>query len=168
MHRTSDASPNLRRRSLLSTDTIKAVTKDYLINYLEIMRDFKNHYLKGEDELIKDIENVNGDYLTALTSIGKSGASGKDEALRLMPYFNELNSHFYRILSSYNERTPHLIIILFDCFIMAHRSVGWFFKWISFGTALPCSVYFSGACYFVHTIHSRSGQSLQRHYSTEV
>jgi hypothetical protein len=112
MHQTSDASANLRRQSLLSTDTIKAVTKDYLINYLEIMRDFKNHYLKGEDELIKDIENVNGDYLTALTSIGKSSASGKDEALRLMPYFNELNSHFYRILSSYNERTPHLIIIL--------------------------------------------------------
>ncbi|HLK30170.1 MAG TPA: hypothetical protein VKT28_16430 [Puia sp.] len=112
MHETTDAAANLRRQSLLTDDTVKAATKEYLMNYLEIMHDFKKHYLKGEDELIRDIETVNGNYLTEITAIGKSSAAEKEEVLRLMPYFNELNSHFYRILSSYNERTPHLIIIL--------------------------------------------------------
>jgi len=112
IHQTSDASANLRRQSLLTDDTIKAATKEYLISYLDIMRDFSTHYFLGKDQFIKEVETVNGNYLTVLTSIGKSGATEKEQVVRLIPYFNELNSHFYRILSSYHERTPHLIIIL--------------------------------------------------------
>jgi hypothetical protein len=112
MHATTDATASLRRLSLLMDDTIKTATKEYLISYLDIMRDFKTHYLSGEEQLIKEVETVNGNYLTILTAVGKSSTGEKEEVLRLMPYFNELNSHFYRILSSYHERTPHLIIIL--------------------------------------------------------
>lgn len=112
MHETSNASANLRRMSLLTDDPVKTATKEYLINYLEIMRDFRARYLQGEDRLVNDVEAVNGNYLTRLTSLSKLNPADREDVQRLMPYFNALNSHFYQILSSYNERTPRLIITL--------------------------------------------------------
>ena len=56
MHETSDAAANLRRQSLLADDTIKAAAKEYLISYLNIMSDFKTHYLGGEEQLTKEVE----------------------------------------------------------------------------------------------------------------
>ena len=112
LHDTSDAAANLRRESLFLEDDIKETTKQYLIKYLGILADFKGHYLSGEQKLINEIENINGNYLSFLTSRNKLNPGEKKEEILLLPYFNELNTHFYRMVYSYDERTPHLIIIL--------------------------------------------------------
>ena len=112
IHETSDATVNLRRESLIASDDIKQATKQYLISYLGILTDFRNRYFIGEKKLVRDIDSVNGNYLTVLVARSRSGAEGKQEIQTLLPYFNELNTHFYRILFSYDERTPLIIIIL--------------------------------------------------------
>jgi len=112
LHETSDAAANLRRESLFLSNDIKEATKQYLISYLDILGNFKTHYLAGENKLIGEIEFVNGNYLSLLISRNKLNPEGKQEVQLLLPYFNELNAHFYRTFYSYDERTPNLIIIL--------------------------------------------------------
>jgi len=112
LHETSDAVANLRRESLFMNDDMKQATKNYLVGYLAVLSDFKKHYEVGKEKLIKEVEDVNGTYLSFLTSKSKLSAEDKQEALALLPIFCDLNTHFYRIVYSYNERTPHLIIIL--------------------------------------------------------
>lgn len=112
MHETSDASENLRRTSLLSSDSLKLDTREYLIDYLDILHNFRPYYLQSEEKLKTEIEKVNKVYLAQLVAISRSGAAGKKEVENLIPYFNQLNANFYHIINSYDERTPHIIILL--------------------------------------------------------
>jgi hypothetical protein len=112
LHGTTDAVANFRRETLFLDNDIKEATKQYLVKYLDILGNFREHYIAGEKKLIERVETVNGDYLTFLTARGKLNADAKQQIHLLLPYFNQLNGYFYRIVFSYDERTPHLIIIL--------------------------------------------------------
>ena len=70
----------------------------------------ENYFAKQDYQT--EIEKVNKVYLAQLVAISRSGAAGKKEVENLMPYFNHLNANFYHIINSYDERTPHIIILL--------------------------------------------------------
>lgn len=107
-----DATASLRRVSLITNDSIKEETKKYLVSYLTIMSDFKNNYLASETKLRDSMEAINGRYLTVLTYEAKKDTLSRNDVLFIFPYLNQLNGSFYRIVNSYDERTPPLIIIL--------------------------------------------------------
>jgi hypothetical protein len=107
-----DATANLRRMSAITSDSVKNETKKYLISYMTIMIDFKKNYLTSEDSLRGNMEAINFQYLTALAHQSKKDTMSRDDVLVLMPYLNQLNTSFYRLMDSYDERTPPLIIIL--------------------------------------------------------
>jgi hypothetical protein len=107
-----DATASLRRVSLITNDSLKEETKKYLIGYLTIMSDFKTNYLASEENLQDSMEDINGRYLTVLTMEAKKDTLSRNDVLVIMPYLNQLNGFFYRMINSYDERTPPLIIIL--------------------------------------------------------
>jgi hypothetical protein len=107
-----DATANLRRMSAITNESIKEETKIYLIKYMTIMIDFKSNYLASEDSLRGHMEAINFQYLTALAFEAKKDTMARNDVLVMMPYLNQLNTSFYRLIDSYDERTPPLIIIL--------------------------------------------------------
>jgi hypothetical protein len=107
-----DYSASIRKTSLFTGDSIQDATKKYLVGYLTILSDFKTHYLKSEIQLKLDIDDLNGHYLSALSSMAKRDPLLKSDALTLIPYINQLNGSFIRFVHSYDVRTPPLIMIL--------------------------------------------------------
>ena len=105
-------SASIWKTSLLTNDSIRVATKNYLRGYLTIMSDFKTHYLYSEIRLKNDIDHLNGVYMGSLSSISKRDNALKNDALSLMPYVNQLNGSFIRYVHSYDVRTPPLIMIL--------------------------------------------------------
>jgi ABC-type dipeptide/oligopeptide/nickel transport system permease subunit len=112
VHETSDATADLRRLSLFMADDIKTATRIYLQEYLAFVYSFNLEYVYDKDALMNKAANINGKYLTLLTERGKISEQAKQEALLLLPQFNKVNSSFYKLLYSYTERIPILIIIL--------------------------------------------------------
>jgi hypothetical protein len=107
-----DYTSSLRRMSLLTSDTIEVQTNKYLVGYLTILSDFKTYYLNSEPRLRKDIDDLNIQYLSALSNMVKHDPLLKSDLLTLMPYVNQLNGSFIRFLHSYDVRTPPIIMIL--------------------------------------------------------
>jgi len=109
---TADAAANLRRQSLFVQPDMKDTTRIYLIAYFKLMEKFEEHYTSAEAVLVKEIESTNGNYLSYLVNSSKKDTESRQQALMLLPLFNALNNHFYQIVSTYDIRTPHLIITL--------------------------------------------------------
>jgi hypothetical protein len=107
-----EASASLHRTSLLTGDTVQNETNHYLIGYLTIMSNFKAHYLESEDKLWMDIENLNRHYVRTLAAQCKQNPGMKNDVLLLIPFVNQLNGNFIRIVHSYDVRTPPLIMVL--------------------------------------------------------
>jgi hypothetical protein len=107
-----DYASGIRKTSLLTSESVQTETKKYLIGYLTIMVDFKKHYLKSEIQLKLEVDALNDRYMDALSSMSKLNPAIKSDALVLMPYVNQLNGSFIRIVHSYDVRTPPLIMIL--------------------------------------------------------
>lgn len=112
LHEISNAVENLRSQSFLMNDTIKTATNSYLHDYLNIMSDFKDRYRDDKSKMVKEVEILNANYLTAIKKSGDKSEANKSEALTIIPFFNALNNLSYNILSSFNERSPKIIIIL--------------------------------------------------------
>ncbi len=112
VHETSNAAENLRKQSLFTSNSIETSTRIYLINYLEIMTEFKSRYLRNKEELAGKLETLNSHFLIEMKRMTTMNENNRREILNLMPYFYALSSYSNHIISTYNERTPILIIIL--------------------------------------------------------
>ena len=107
-----DASGSLRRMSLITRDDIRMESKKFLLNYLRLVSDFKEDYLKSERDVLRDMRAINTDYLGTLMHLAKYDSAAKADILVIMPFVNKMNSSFYHLVDSYDDRTPPLIIIL--------------------------------------------------------
>ncbi len=112
VHQLADATADLRRHSLFVSDTLKEQTKNYLTAYLGQMAKFNSEVKKDKKFFSEEMSEINGFFLTELTAYSKQNASHTQETNQLLPHFSKMNSLFYRILYSYSERTPLLIILL--------------------------------------------------------
>jgi hypothetical protein len=107
-----DYASGIRKTSLFMEDSVQDATKKYLVGYLTIMSDFKTHYLNSEIRLRQDIDDLNDRYMFALSSMARGNPVIKSDVLMLLPYINQLNGSFIRIVHSYDVRTPPLIMTL--------------------------------------------------------
>jgi hypothetical protein len=112
IHSESDGVADLRRQSLFVSDSLKQMTKDYLIKYLDRQVDFSKAYKRDHNGFRQAVSEINGDYLTKLVAYGKRSENHHREAQILLPYFNKLNSMFYRNLYSFTERVPLPVLLL--------------------------------------------------------
>jgi hypothetical protein len=112
LHDIADATVDLRRQSLFVRSDIKEATTGYLINYLNIMSAFNDRFRAGDKKLISDMESVNGDYLSTMVRNCKMNIDQQQDIPKALSYFDKLNAGFYRIIYSYYERTPLIIMAL--------------------------------------------------------
>lgn len=113
VHRDADAIAALRRESLLYSEDYKKITKKYLIKYTDQQIAFYSAGDYRQAEKIKaQTEDLNGQYLTDILSIGNGGADTKVELHGLYPHYNSLSSGFHAVTYSFAERIPLLIILL--------------------------------------------------------
>lgn len=112
IHSESDAVADLRRQSLFLDDSLKQMTKDYLLQYLHRQVDFSKAYRRDHEGLRQSVSEINGDYLTQLTSYSKLSETHHRDVQVLLPYFNKLNGLFYRNLYSFTERVPLPVALL--------------------------------------------------------
>ena len=112
VHQLADATADLRRQSLFVSDTLKEQTKIYLMAYLDHLINFNGEVKKDKTFFAKEVADINGNFLTLLTTYSKQSALHQQETNQVLPHFTKMNSLFYHILYSYEERTPRLIILL--------------------------------------------------------
>lgn len=112
IHNESDAVANLRRESLFMSDSLKAMTKDFLMVYLSQQADFGTIFKIDRAELKQKVSDAMGQYLTQLTNYSRLNEKNALEVKQLRPYFFNVNALFYRNLYSYEERVPLPIILL--------------------------------------------------------
>jgi hypothetical protein len=111
VHKEADAISNLHRQSLLCSQNYKYLTKEFLIRYIDQQISFyEAHAHQESDQIKKQIELLNGDYLTNILKIGNSNPDLKLQLQSLYPHYNNLSSSFYAITYSFAERTPVSVI----------------------------------------------------------
>lgn len=112
VHSLADATADLRRNSLLCADTLKADTRQFLLRFLEGMGRFGKDLSGHREAYLSEMAAISGAYLTQLTEHGRRGPESLAETRQLLPFFNQLNRHFYRLVYSYGERLPRLLLFL--------------------------------------------------------
>lgn len=113
VHNEADAIANLRRQSLLYSDDLKNITKEYLIRYIDQQIAFYSASdYQGTETIRTQTESLNGEYLTGIFRIGSKSVDSKLQLQALYPYYNSLSSSFYAVTYSFAERVPLLIILL--------------------------------------------------------
>ncbi len=112
IHSESDGVADIRRQSLFVSDSLKQMTKDYLIKYLDRQLDFSKAFKRDHNGLRQSVSEINGDYLTKLVAYSKGSENHAHEIQLLLPHFNKLNSLFYRNLYSFTERVPLPVLLL--------------------------------------------------------
>lgn len=112
VHKLADAAADMRRESLFVSDTLKSYSKEFLLRYLNAQIDFNSEIHTDKDDFIRDVSTINGIYLTRLTDYSKISPAHMQDVRLILSSFNQLNTFFYRIMYSYEERTPRLIILL--------------------------------------------------------
>ena len=111
VHKEADAISNLRRQSLLCSQDYKNITKEYLIKYIDQQIAFyKVRNNQESDSIKKQIEQLNGNYLTNILKLGSSNPESKRQLETLYSFYNNLSSSFYAITYSFTERTPLSVI----------------------------------------------------------
>ena len=107
VHKEADAISNLRRQSLLCSEDYKTFTTKYLLKYIDQQIVF--YEVRNDHESVKvkkQMEHLNGEYLTNILKLGNSNPESKRQLETLYPFYNNLSSSFYAITYSFAERTP--------------------------------------------------------------
>ena len=112
LNNVKEAASGLGRVSMFTNDTVRQQTRIYLIGNLSILSDFNSQYLVSEEKLRENMEGIDEKYLDILAPIAKRDSSVKSDVFTLLTYINRLNGSFYRLVNSYDERTPPITIIL--------------------------------------------------------
>lgn len=112
VHSLADATADLRRNSLLSPDTLKAETRQFLLHFLDGMGRFTKGLRANREAYLQEMASISGAYLTRLTQFGQSGPGSMAETRILLAHFSQINRHFYRLVYSYGERVPKLLLFL--------------------------------------------------------
>lgn len=108
IHQQADAIAQLHRESLLTNDGLKKQVAEYLVSHIDAQLSFYKNPGEDVDELTQAITRQNEAFYAAVVN-----DSGKRIAFQpLSPAYNALSSATFRMLYSYTERTPGIILFL--------------------------------------------------------
>lgn len=111
IHQQSDGLAQLYRNTYFLPDTLQLRAKKYLLTHIELMLSFQEEKRANKDWVEQQINHNNEAFIQFLSILKKSDAN-KEYVATLLPSFNLLSASAFRILYSYEERTPLLVIIL--------------------------------------------------------
>ena len=112
IHNETEAVAGMRRQSLFLSDSLKWMTRKYLVNYLGQQVDFNKNSRKNPSNVKKSISDLGNIYLSGILSYSRQSQSHFQEVQQLILSYNKLNGLFYRNLYAYDERIPVLIMVL--------------------------------------------------------
>ncbi len=107
IHEQGDALAQMHRESFLLSSPLQMNVKQYLLEHIDAQMLFYERRVH-KDSVIKLITRQNGDFFNAT----RSDSVARKELLSLMPSYNLLSVTTFRMLYSYEERTPLIIIFL--------------------------------------------------------
>lgn len=111
IHQQSDGLAQLYRNAYFLPDTLQLRAKKYLLTHIELILSFQQEKKSNKDSVELQI-NYNNEAFIHFLSILKKSDTNKVDVTALLPSFNLLAATSFRILYSYEERTPLLIIVL--------------------------------------------------------
>ncbi len=97
----------MHRESLLLPPPLQMNVKQYLLQHIDAQISFYEHNIQ-RDSVVKLITLQNGNFFNAM----RSDSLTRKGLLTLTPSYNLLSATTFRMLYSYDERTPLIIIFL--------------------------------------------------------
>ena len=107
IHEQGDALAQMHRESLLLPPPLRMNVKQYLLHHIDAQISFYERRLQ-KDSVVKLITRQNGNFFNAI----RSDSVTRKGLLSLTPSYNLLSASTFRMLYSYDERTPLIIIFL--------------------------------------------------------
>ena len=104
IHQESDGLAQLYRSSMFLSDSTKTAVNEFIIHHIDIQLDDKQYSDASNDLVISKISANGGDLLKKI--------SDQKEMATIMPSFNSLTSSTIKLLYSYEERMPKIVMIL--------------------------------------------------------
>ncbi len=112
VHHASDAAAQISRSSVFFTDRFGAKIKDHLSGYLGVQIRFYEGKIKSRGDALREMGRLNERFMKELSVLAAESPSAREEVKTFMPMYNELNAAFYRLVYSFDERTPAIIMFL--------------------------------------------------------
>ena len=107
IHEQGDALSQIHHESLLLPPPLALNVKQYLLRHIDAQMLFYQHRIQ-KDSVIKLITLQNQNFFNSM----RSDSMAKKDLLTLIPSYNFLSSTTFRMLYSYDERTPPIVIFL--------------------------------------------------------
>jgi len=105
IHEQGDALAQMHRESLLLPPSLQMNVKQYLLQHIDAQMSFYEHRMQ-RDSVIKLITRQNGNFFNGL----RSDSVTRKVLLSITPSYNLLSATTFRMLYSYDERTPLIVI----------------------------------------------------------
>jgi len=111
VHQASDAAAQINRAAIFLSEDARVIIKKHLLDYLNLQVEIRDKESLYRSEALKKITELNQQLWTRLNEM-KDSSGKQDEIKTLLPLYNQFNSSFYRLVYSYDERIPIIIMIL--------------------------------------------------------
>ncbi|MBC7826097.1 MAG: hypothetical protein H7122_00010 [Chitinophagaceae bacterium] len=110
VHQFADGVAQVERMTALVPSSARDSIADYLRQHLDLHINYYENKIDRPDELVTALNRLNGNFWQHFPR--QSDSSGHTLRMQLLPVYNQLNSSSYKLIYSYMERVPALIIFL--------------------------------------------------------
>ena len=112
VHRVADGAAQIKRASFFLPGDMQLIIKEHLYKYLNLQINFYDRKILHRKELFKQIDSLNQQLWSELNHYVSDTSLKKEDIKLLLPLYDQLNSSFYRLAYTYDERIPIIVMSL--------------------------------------------------------
>lgn len=109
IHEQSNALANYHRSTLMGEDSLRQFTGTFLLDVIKRMEQFNEVSDRDLDKLTHEVDQIQRGYLATLRKYNQSHPGAGD---KYISGFNAIKGSFYRVMGTYHQRIPEVVIVL--------------------------------------------------------